>query len=97
MDKKKETYTFLGKDYPMERAMDALQTDDGDRLTPLAVEKIYGHYRATTTTWFDFKVFNFEIDNAEGRSPRAAIRALERQCIQEFKRLAKACGYTVTG
>ena len=96
--KKKDTYTFLGKDYPMDRAVGG--AIEGDRLTPVQVGPRIASkgFRAWTTEWFDDHVTRgFDAQVGTGRTSRAAIRDLDRSCIREFKRMAKACGYTVTG
>ena len=97
MSKKKiEMYSFLGKDYPLEPALTHCHL--GDKTRPLfIIDADAGGFVATTTSWFDRNMITPSEDRCHGSTPRAAIKALERQCIRDFKRMAKACGYEVSG
>lgn len=95
MSKKNETFEFLGKTYSMDKALNFPIADS--RAVPLRLSEWDGGWMAITTTWFDSHVCQFYDDSAIGNTKLAAVRNLERQNAREFKRIAKALGYTVSG
>lgn len=92
MAKQKDYVTFLGKRYALEDVLDG----DGYRNgKPLFLQSIPGDgFEACTGPDADAC---FKCDYKHGRTPQAAVTALERAMLREFKASAKLLGYEVEG